>query len=49
MGKLGMTPEQLGTITTKESAIGVLAVIDKATKETHGGKFFDNLGAELSY
>jgi norsolorinic acid ketoreductase len=46
---MGAKLEDMGFITTEESAIGVLAVVDKATKETHGGKFFNNLGEELLY
>lgn len=49
MAKMGMTPEDLGAITTDESAKGVLDVIDIAIKESHGGKFWDNLGALIPH
>jgi norsolorinic acid ketoreductase len=45
----GSTVEEVGAISPDASATGVLSVIDKAGKETHGGKFWDNNGEELSY
>jgi norsolorinic acid ketoreductase len=45
----GASLEAFGAITPLQSAQGVLEVVDKATKETHGGKFWDNTGKELTY
>ncbi len=36
-------------VTVDDSANGLLAVIDSATKETHGGKFWDFEGKELPW
>ncbi|KAI9639450.1 uncharacterized protein MKK02DRAFT_39748 [Dioszegia hungarica] len=47
--QLGATLEQLGAITPAESATGILSLIDKATKETHGGKFWNVDGTELAW
>jgi hypothetical protein len=46
---MGFTLEQLGAITPAESATGILSLIDKATKETHGGKFWNVDGTELAW
>jgi len=46
---VGLTTKEMGFISSTESAKGILAVIDASTKETHGGKFWDYNGAELTY
>lgn len=46
---LGISMEQMGAIQPSESAAGILSVIEKATKKSHGGRFFDNTGKELTY
>jgi norsolorinic acid ketoreductase len=46
---MGSTVEAMGAISTLESVSGLLGVIDKATKETHGGKFWSYTGQEMTY
>jgi norsolorinic acid ketoreductase len=46
---LGLTVQQFGGISSEDSAQGMLNVIDNATKETHGGKFWSYTGDELTY
>jgi norsolorinic acid ketoreductase len=36
-------------ITPLESVTGILSVIHKATKETHGGKFWSYTGKQMTY
>jgi hypothetical protein len=40
----GLTAEQLGAITPSASVTGILSVVDLATKETHGGRFWSYTG-----
>jgi NAD(P)-dependent dehydrogenase (short-subunit alcohol dehydrogenase family) len=47
--EVGLTMEDQGAVTPAESVAGVLKVIDAATKESHGGKFWTNDGEELSF
>jgi hypothetical protein len=54
MGKYGMDffgipIESSGAITPEESAKGLLEVIDKAERDTHGGRFWTNTGEELPF
>ena len=46
---LGLTVEQVGAISATKSVEGVLKVVDAATKESHGGKFWTNDGEELPF
>ena len=46
---VGMTTKEMGFISTTASAEGILAVVDVATKGTHGGRFWDYNGIELTY
>jgi hypothetical protein len=46
---LALTLEDVGAITPKESVAGMLAIIDKATKEGQGGKFWSYTGEEMTY
>jgi hypothetical protein len=46
---LGLTTEDINAISPQDSASGMLSVIDNATKETHGGKFWSYTGDELTY
>jgi hypothetical protein len=46
---MGATVADLGAISPEDSAKGVLAVVDAATKETHGGKFWSYDGSALTY
>lgn len=48
-GEAGLTIEAFGAITPLASATGLLSVVDKATKESHGGKFWNYTGEELRY
>jgi len=48
-GQIGTTLEALGAITPEASAIGILGVVDAATKKTHGGKFWSYDGSALTY
>lgn len=45
----GMKIEDMDSISPIECAVGVLAVIDQATKETHGGKFWTYAGEQMQY
>jgi hypothetical protein len=36
-------------ITVDESCNGIVQLIDAATKDSHGGKFWDNEGKQLSW
>lgn len=36
-------------LTVEESCDGMVEVIEKSTKETHGGKIWGHLGEELSF
>jgi norsolorinic acid ketoreductase len=45
----GISLADFGAITPAESASGILAVIESATKETHGGKFWSYDGSRLTY
>lgn len=45
----GRSLEELGAITPEHSAKSLLAVIDVAKKETHGGKFWNYSGDEMKY
>jgi norsolorinic acid ketoreductase len=45
----GMSLDEMGAITTQESVSSLLAVIDKATKTSHGGKFWNYTGEQLVY
>lgn len=45
----GVTAEQVGAVTPTASAEGLLTVIDKADKESYGGKFWSFDGSELKY
>lgn len=47
--QFGRKIEDLGAISETTSVEGILAVVDKATKETHGGKFWSYDGTELTY
>jgi hypothetical protein len=47
--KMGSTPEAFGAISIERSVLGVLSVLDAATKETHGGKFWSYDGSCLTY
>lgn len=46
---LGYTAQQMGAITATDSALGMLRIVDAATKESHGGKFWSYTGEEMSY
>jgi hypothetical protein len=46
---MGAKLEDFGPITTEESAAGILVVVDAATKESHGGKFWSYDGSRLTY
>lgn len=46
---MGAKVEDLGAISAKDSAAGILAVVDAATKESHGGKFWSYDGSALTY
>jgi hypothetical protein len=45
----GVTVEQISAISPTESANAIMAVIDKAEKGSHGGKFWSYDGSELEY
>lgn len=45
----GMSIEEIGAITPSESAKSLLAVIDAAKKDSHGGKFWSYTGEELKW
>jgi norsolorinic acid ketoreductase len=47
--QIGTKLEDLGAISPEASAAGVLAVVDAATKESHGGKFWNYDGSALTY
>lgn len=47
--QMGAKLEDLGAISPEASAAGVLAVVDAATKESHGGKFWNYDGSPLTY
>jgi len=47
--QIGTKVEDLGAISPEASAAGVLAVVDAATKESHGGKFWSYDGSALTY
>ena len=46
---VGVTPEQMGAITPLASVTGILDIVDVATKEKHGGKFWNYTGEQLTY
>jgi norsolorinic acid ketoreductase len=46
---LGKTVIELGGITAPESVVGVLKVVDVATKDSHGGRFWTYEGEELAF
>lgn len=46
---LGKTVIELGGITVPESVVGVLKVVDAATKDSHGGRFWTYEGEELAF
>jgi hypothetical protein len=46
---MGAKLEDFGPITTEESAAAILVVVDAATKESHGGKFWSYDGSRLTY
>jgi norsolorinic acid ketoreductase len=46
---LGMTVEQLGAISPSDSVRGILSVVDVATKNKHGGRFWSYTGDEMTY
>jgi norsolorinic acid ketoreductase len=46
---VGMEIDALGAITPLESVTSLLAIIDKATKESHGGKFWNYDGEQMAY
>jgi norsolorinic acid ketoreductase len=39
----------VGGITAPESVVGVLKVVDVATKDSHGGRFWTYEGEELAF
>lgn len=45
----GISLKDMGGITATQSAQGILSVVDAATKETHGGKFWSYNGDEMTY
>jgi norsolorinic acid ketoreductase len=47
--QVGAKLEELGAIPPEASAAGILAVMDAATKESHGGKFWNYDGSALTY
>lgn len=47
--QVGTTVADMGAISPETSAAGVLAVVDAATKESHGGKFWNYDGSALTY
>lgn len=47
--KMGVKLEDIGGITSVESARGVLRVVEVATKESHGGRFWSNTGDLLTF
>jgi len=47
--KMGVKLEDIGGITSAESAGGVLRVVQAATKESHGGRFWSNTGDLLTF
>lgn len=49
MAQIGMVPKTMGALLPEESAKAMLEVIDKATKETHGGKFWKYDGEEMRF
>jgi norsolorinic acid ketoreductase len=49
VASLGMSIEEVGGITAEASVTGLLAVIDVATKATHGGKFWNYTGERLTF
>lgn len=46
---IGLTTEQLGAISPSESVAGILKLVDNATKEKTGGKFWSYTGDEMTY
>ena len=47
--EMGAKLEDFGPITTEESAAKILKVVDIATKERPGGKFWSYDGSRLTY
>lgn len=47
--QMGIPLKDLPTISTVTSAADILSVVDAATKESHGGKFWNHDGKELTY
>jgi len=47
--KLGTSVTDMGAITPQESVVGILEVVNAATKESHGGKFWSYDGSALTY
>ena len=47
--QIGTKLEDLGAISPEASAAGVLAVVDAASKESHGGTFWNYDGSALTY
>ena len=48
-GQMGANPKDFDPITASEGVAGVLSVVDKATKETHGGKFWNYTGEQFEW
>lgn len=44
-----MTIADVEGISLTESVSGILALVDKATKETHGGKFWSYTGEQMEF
>jgi hypothetical protein len=49
LASVSMKPEDVGAIQPEESAAGILSVVDNATKESHGGRFWDYKGEQMSF
>jgi norsolorinic acid ketoreductase len=49
VASMGITIQQVGGVSPAQSVSGILSVIDAATKESHGGKFWDYTGNQLTY
>jgi norsolorinic acid ketoreductase len=47
--RFGTTVEALGAISPEESASKMLRIIYEATKESRGGRFWDENGKELQF
>ena len=47
--EMGAKLEDFGPMTAEESAAKILGIVDVATKESHGGKYWSYDGSRLTY